>query len=107
VIVGTFLAVSVLWVFFRCGDPGQAVHVLSHLVGYTGDVHFEKNIGRTTIALGIFFVVFMLVVERWTTSGMEEMGRRFWVDAALCAVALGCILLFGVFGSQPFIYFQF
>jgi D-alanyl-lipoteichoic acid acyltransferase DltB (MBOAT superfamily) len=106
-ISGTFLAVSVLWVFFRCGDVGQAVHVLSHLVGYRGDIQFEKNIGKTTVVLGGVFVLFMLLVERWTTPGMEELEGRFWVDVGIGAVALGGILLFGVFGSQPFIYFQF
>ena len=106
-VLGTFLAVSVLWVFFRCPDIGQAVHVLSHLAGYTGDVHFERNIDKTTIALGCVFLIFLLLVERRTTPGMEELQGRFWPDVALCTIALGSILLFGVFGSQPFIYFQF
>jgi len=106
-VLGTFMAVSVLWVFFRCADIGQAVHVLSHLAGYTGDVHFEKNIGRTSIALSCMFMLFLLFAEGVTTPRMEELQGRFWPDVALCAFALGSILLFGVFGSQPFIYFQF
>jgi hypothetical protein len=49
----------------------------------------------------------LLVMERMLSPVMEELQDRWWADVAFCAFALGAILLFGVFGSQPFIYFQF
>ena len=106
-VVGTFLLVSLGWVFFRCPDIGQALHIISHLIGHSGNPGFERNITKTTVALGMVFISFLLLVERWTTPGMDELQGRFWPDVGFCAVVPGSILLFGVFGSQPFIYFQF
>jgi alginate O-acetyltransferase complex protein AlgI len=105
--VGVFVFVTIAWVFFRAADLGQAVHLLSHLAGYRGDVHFEANITRTGIALSLAFVVFMLLVESKVSPLLEELRGRFWPDVIFCVFVLTSILLFGVFGSQPFIYFQF
>jgi D-alanyl-lipoteichoic acid acyltransferase DltB (MBOAT superfamily) len=106
-VVWTFGLVTIAWVFFRCADMGQAVHILAHLAGFSGDIHYEMQIARTTIALGCFFIIALLVLERMLSPIMEELQDRWWPDVAFCAFALGAILLFGVFGSQPFIYFQF
>jgi alginate O-acetyltransferase complex protein AlgI len=106
-VVWTFGLVSVAWVFFRCADVGQAVHVLSHLAGSSGDIHYETQIAKTTIVLGCLFIGVMLLLERMLSPVMEELQDRWWGDVAFCVFALGAILLFGVFGSQPFIYFQF
>jgi D-alanyl-lipoteichoic acid acyltransferase DltB (MBOAT superfamily) len=103
----TFGLVSVAWVFFRCADVGQAVHVLSHLAGFSGDIHYEMQIAKTTIILGCLFIGALLLLERMMSPLMEELQDRWWGDVAFCVFALGAILLFGVFGSQPFIYFQF
>lgn len=106
-VVWTFGLVSVAWVFFRCADVGQAVHVLSRLAGFSGDIHYEEQIAKTTIVLGCLFIGAMLLLERMLSPVMEELQVRWWADVAFCVFALGAILLFGVFGSQPFIYFQF
>jgi hypothetical protein len=70
-------------------------------------VHFESNITRTGIVLSLLFVAFLLLVEGRISPRLEELQGRFWLDIAFCVFALASILLFGVFGSQPFIYFQF
>jgi D-alanyl-lipoteichoic acid acyltransferase DltB (MBOAT superfamily) len=106
-IAGVFVFVTIAWVFFRLADIGQALHLLSHLAGYRGDIHFEANIARTGIALSFVFVLGMLLVERFVSPRMEELQGWFWLDMVFCVFVLASILLFGVFGSQPFIYFQF
>jgi hypothetical protein len=106
-VAGVFVFVTIAWVFFRVADLGQAVHLLSHLAGYRGDAHFEANITRTGIALSLVFVAFMLFVESRVSPRLEELQGRFWPDVVFCGIVLMSILLFGVFGSQPFIYFQF
>ena len=105
--LGVFVFVTIMWVFFRVADLGQAIHLLSHLVGYRGNVHFEAGITRTAIVLSLVFVGFLLLVERFVSPRLDEFQGRFWSDTVFCVLALAGILLFGVFGSQPFIYFQF
>ncbi len=105
--LGTFVLVTIGWVFFRIPEPGQVLHILSRLAGCRGNVHFEANITRTSIGLSVAFVIILLVLEKYMTPRMEELRGRFWPDVAFCGFVLGSILLFGVFGSQPFIYFQF
>jgi alginate O-acetyltransferase complex protein AlgI len=104
---GTFVLVTVAWVFFRCRDTSLAWRILSHLVGHRGDIHIEYHITKTTMVLGVVFIILLVVIEKMVSPMMEELQERWWPDIAFCLFALGAILVFGVFGSQPFIYFAF
>ena len=106
-VAGTFLLVSIMWVFFRAENVGQAFAIFGRLAGHRAEAPFRPDITRTSIALSVVFIAGMLVVEKLTTPQMEEMQHRFWPDIVFCTLVLSAILLFGVFSSQPFIYFQF
>jgi D-alanyl-lipoteichoic acid acyltransferase DltB (MBOAT superfamily) len=103
----TFGLVTITWVFFRCKDTEQAMNILAHLFGRVRDTDFDFLIPKTTVALGFFFIGVLLLLEKYTSPGIEELQGRFWPDIAFGSLMLGAILLFGVFSGQSFIYFQF
>jgi alginate O-acetyltransferase complex protein AlgI len=106
-LVATFSLVTLAWVFFRCVDMGEAMNILGRLAGCSGDPHFEAQISKTTLALSGLFIGVLLWVEAKLSPRLDELQRRMWPDIAFGALTLASILVFGVFTSQPFIYFQF
>jgi len=106
-VVVTFCLVSVAWVFFRSATLDQSLTVLRHLFVAKGNSFYVQWITRTSIAVGFIFIALLLILERYTSSKLEELKGRFWPDIAFGVFMLTSILMWGVFSGQSFIYFQF
>jgi D-alanyl-lipoteichoic acid acyltransferase DltB (MBOAT superfamily) len=105
-----FIAVLVLWVFFRAGSMADAAYIIKHMftgwdrVPYLGPSAFETVLG---MALIIMLYVIQILQYRGVASiymGPSNIARPLrWVGYALLLVM---IAMFGV-SSEQFIYFQF
>ena len=116
----TFLLVSLSFVFFRATSMTQALTFMAHIPNnltrlldpyYLSHV-FLHGIGiwQFTMGLAITAIIFLELVQyiqaRKQTLHILEgtpTATRYLAYYALCMV----ILLFGYFGAQNFIYFQF
>ena len=110
-IVLTFLIFSFSNIFFRANSLTDAYYIITHL--FSGlSLYFYQGIRLTipelTVAVGsIIFMEFIHLIQRHV--GM----RRFLNDKPLVVrwgiylIILSAILVFGVFGHNEFIYFQF
>lgn len=102
----TFVAVTLVWVFFRAADIKQAGEVFktafSSLAG--ADVTIEPTFWQL-LPLGVFIIFEILIAgkrfEQW--AGSYAMPVR-WATYAVLAF---CIILLSGIQSYPFIYFQF
>ncbi len=99
----TFIAVTILWVFFRASDITQAIdYLLNVLQLQTGSGAMGMNTAE--LLLSVCLVVVMMLVEYRRKNYLIESNKAFyWYVAAMVAL---CYWL-GVFGENQFIYFQF
>lgn len=99
----TFIAVTVLWIFFRASN-------IKHALAYIANI-FRLQDGEATLGLNItelLFAVLLIVammIKEFRVQGYKiESDRKFYLYTAgmvaLCYV-------FGVFSENQFIYFQF
>lgn len=103
--LATFMVVMMAWVFFRATSVGQAVHFIGRIVTvpYLG-LGYGQYLEPLTYAM-VPLVVEWLQRER--QHGLEIACLPVWLRWTIyCATIVG-ILLFGDFGSNAFIYFQF
>jgi hypothetical protein len=104
-VVTTFALTCFAWIFFRSKDMGQAMGyiqgIFSHPFYSKHFVPIEKSL---FLILGVFFVL-----EWLFRNGMPEFVRsRNAVSRAVLYYGLVLlIVLFGAFGKDEFIYFQF
>jgi D-alanyl-lipoteichoic acid acyltransferase DltB (MBOAT superfamily) len=109
-VVVVFIAVLVLWAFFRAGSMADAAYIISHMftgwdrVPYLGPSAFETVLG---LALIIMLYLIQILQYRGVASvymGPSTIARPLrWAGYALLIVM---IAMFGV-SSEQFIYFQF
>ena len=109
-ILGTFLTVTLVWVFFRAESIG---HAFSYLAGifdfslFTIPRYESRHLSVTALGLAVL----MLLVEwvgRGGRHGLEQASR--WPTPGRWAAYLIIIFLIGLFypnAKQAFIYFQF
>jgi alginate O-acetyltransferase complex protein AlgI len=104
-VVVTFHLVLVAWVFFRAGSLADALVVLQAvgqgggtLVGPLSVWQFRLAISSIIVLLGV-----QALRELWPRSESPPTAIRWCMDYAL----IFAILIFGEFGAQEFIYFQF
>ncbi len=112
----TFLLVSFAWIFFRANTLSDAVTISRNIVtGYntfpfqlvlkdiTGAIKFTQSaIGISVVMIGLMFIV-----EKIVPADLSTLNKKPITDIAFCSVILSLIILFGVFHSNSFIYFQF
>lgn len=105
-VAGTFLLVTVGWVFFRADSLEMALLVLRRLVVWDSGLPLDPALRFAALlallaSLGYFVLAPLLPVRRW--------GER--LPAAVQGLALGLLfaaaLLLVPDGTRPFIYFQF
>ncbi|MDB5228837.1 MAG: rane bound O-acyl transferase family protein [Bacteroidota bacterium] len=113
----TFILVAMVWTFFRAKDIHQALYVLQHaLSGITHPVEyllkgfvyikFWKFTGIDMIVLLIsLFLLFYIEMKSNVQQWLQL--RPVWVRWNIYILMTACIILFGVFDSRQFIYFQF
>jgi phosphatidylglycerophosphate synthase len=120
----TFGFVCIGWVFFRATSLGEAWYILTHLTQGLG--HFITHVGSYYTWKNLFSLhgvlpkedVYIALLSIVVLVGFDLVERNgsFWnkLQAYPASVRWGvyyaivlCILAFGSFGEQQFIYFQF
>jgi len=104
----TFLLVSFAWIFFRAGSMSDALYVVSHLFD---DLAGLSRRGRFAfdgfILFFILFMEFVHYVHRDRGIGNLFSERPLLVRWSLYYALVMMTVLFGSYGQQRFIYFQF
>ncbi len=103
-----FFFTNVAWVFFRSPDFGTAMQVLGGIAGLEG-FQFATVVNKFWVVKGFLLIGALLSVElldlRFDLG--SAVVRRPALRVAGFAALLWMIALFGTFGSNAFIYFQF
>ncbi len=105
--VGTFAAVCVTWVFFRADDFGEAFSILSSMFGFGQSVTAplgKFDLLRAVTPTGCIFIVHWLLRDRT----LEEAVARIpmWLVSIILAMMIVAILMMPG-EDRAFIYFQF
>lgn len=113
-VLTTFILISFAWIFFRAHSFSDAAYIVMHLPSqwsysqlrsnFLPQVTFIKFVGV------IAAILFMETVEYlWYQRRLvDQFGRLpIWTRWAAYYALIMCVLLFGDFSRQQFIYFQF
>jgi alginate O-acetyltransferase complex protein AlgI len=113
-VVITFVLVCFSWVFFRANNLSDAVYVITHLFrGWnvtTVQVAEFSSAVRLAVLVALAAIIFMETVEwlqRTKNLEFKFLQQPVWLRWASYYALVMCILLFGNFSQQQFIYFQF
>jgi len=102
----TFVSVSVAWTLFRADSLHDALTVITGIFTHPGIPHADM---KTFLALALVFPILILKESaeelQWNVHFSDS--RHFLLRHVYIAVMLALIILFGVLGSDQFIYFQF
>jgi len=101
---GTFLIVTLGWVFFRAKDLPESLYIIGQMFGAA---HGKILFLRWHVGLAVVALIVALADEKfdWFERIMIAPG---WAYGAAISLMLFCLELFGVFDEAiPFIYFQF
>lgn len=109
----TFILVNLAWIFFRANSLLDAVYVLTHL--FSGiSLNFSRiNLGGIgweglIIAFAsIAFMEFVHLLQRHNKMRRFLSDKPVWLRWTIYLIIIFAIILFGVFESKEFIYFQF
>jgi alginate O-acetyltransferase complex protein AlgI len=110
-LVTTFALVTLAWVFFRAQTFDQAMAVLSRLpVGLTSFEELYLDLGAYNFWVAIASIVVLELVQYWQRN--DDVIDRVSAQPAplrwgLYYALIVAILVFGEFGGQDFVYFQF
>jgi alginate O-acetyltransferase complex protein AlgI len=108
--LGTFLAVTLTWVFFRAASVGAAVEYLARLAAPGAWSRWPAKAVVNTWALTGALVGAMLAVEwvqRERVHGLDLRGQPSIVRWGIYQALVVSFFLLAVFGGGSFIYFQF
>lgn len=107
----TFHLVVFAWIFFRADSLNSALLIISNMSVFRNSFHtITGPMSWSGLTIRIILVLFLLGTE--LIQGHQEIsryiaGRPLWFRWAWYYALILFILLFGVFGDSPFIYFQF
>jgi D-alanyl-lipoteichoic acid acyltransferase DltB (MBOAT superfamily) len=105
----TFTLISFSWIFFRANSFSDAFYIIKNIFSPTAiDL---GNISAFRIGVCIGAVILLMVVEGIMSAGGRAVAAFHRAPHALRVVGYGTlvaiILIFGAFGQNQFIYFQF
>lgn len=110
-LITTFILVCIAWVFFRATSLSDAIYIITHFLsgwssGFVGNLgldHIEILIGIASIS----FMEFIHLIQEH--KGMRNFlsNKPTWIRWLIYISIILFILLFGVFETKQFIYFQF
>ncbi|WP_240773191.1 MBOAT family protein [Pontibacter sp. SGAir0037] len=120
-VLTVFFLVCFAWIFFRANNIGDAFYIIRSSVtgiGNVGELLAGTNLNHLLFmdqGLKIFSVSVVSVLIMETVHLIERNGsasrvilqRPVWVRWSFYYVAIIAVLLFGQYGNQEFIYFQF
>lgn len=104
-IITVFFIVSFAWVFFRLVTNHEIGMFWNKLFTQFGFPFADMTLLYIFIAIMILFI-FDYTAE-FKSAFFSKVSNNFWASNILCGVVLAMIALFGVFGSNSFIYFAF
>lgn len=108
----TFHLVLIGWVFFRANSLTDAKYVLLHMFrmnAFRLD-NYYVGLGKTEFLIAICAIIFMLIVhmiQRHNRIRHMLMEKPLWFRLVFYTIMLLSLVLFGEYGHQEFIYFQF
>ena len=102
-ILFTFLMVSLLWIFFRTNEIGDALRIVELI--FTRDNYF-KNINYDLFNMVIAYanIIILLIIELINESNFRVNKKHRFVASL---IFLWLIFFLGVFDGSNFIYFKF
>lgn len=115
----TFTLVCFSWVFFRASSLGQAFQILGRIFSLSGNVLDMRYLKDTMLGLGLdkedLLIAFLAVValelvhhiQRTRSVADLLSGKPIALRWLAYYGLVAAIILFGVFGKNDFIYFQF
>jgi D-alanyl-lipoteichoic acid acyltransferase DltB (MBOAT superfamily) len=107
----TFHLVLLSWVFFRATSLSEVWFILTHMFSAsTAAQSLNLGLQGMDVPVALIALVIMEVVhalQRHTPVRQLLGGQSWWLRWSVYATAVLMILLFGMFSSQDFIYFQF
>ncbi|MCC9136457.1 MBOAT family O-acyltransferase [Pontibacter silvestris] len=119
-IASTFFLVCLAWVFFRANNLADALYIIRHSVTGLGNVFelnpntishilfLDQNITIFVIAVaGILLLEMLHLVQENISINKLLQRQAVWLRWSLYYALIIAILLFGNFGHEEFIYFQF
>lgn len=122
-IIITFVLTCFAWIFFRANSVNDALHIANSLFAGVLNlkifnfVEFSRmlekgafNYSISDFALSIIFVTLMIVIQMYQRRGrISEMlsSKPIWLKWTVYYAFVLVIIIFGVYGKQEFIYFQF
>ena len=102
----TFVLISITWVFFRADSLSDAIRVVTGIITNPGTPKVEY-----AHWLAIIFALIILVIKEVKDEFQIKISiieKHHGLYDHICIIFMICyILLFGVLGSDQFIYFQF
>jgi len=110
-----FCAVILAWIFFRAETGADAMLMIKNIFTMN-DVHTFRAIvsvnqfsefGPSSALISFLMCIFMFVTEFRMDAMLSAFDRRGIADTLFISSILLLVLLFGLFNSNSFIYFQF
>ncbi|OSZ79422.1 membrane-bound O-acyltransferase family protein [Chitinophagaceae bacterium IBVUCB1] len=99
----TFIAATLLWIFFRASNTGQATDYIANIFTLQKGSN-ALGINIVELVLSILLIATLLITEYRRKNHLISSNKVFYVYAVLMAAI--CYWL-GVFGENQFIYFRF
>ncbi|MEQ1796537.1 MAG: MBOAT family O-acyltransferase [Lacibacter sp.] len=115
-VVSTFLLVTFAWIFFRADSVQNAILICRNIVTGYNTVPFQLALRSVTGAIkfpqsasviSVVMIALMFMVEKRLAPDLATLNKKPYADIVFCGAILSMIVLFGVFNSNSFIYFQF
>ena len=112
----TFIILNFIWIFFRANSLEDAFTILRYVFTLNHKVAFKSEMsvmssgivfGRLSVYVSIIMTVFMFLVESNVKVDLTDFNDRPILNIIFSTFVLTMIVLFGVFNSNSFIYFQF
>jgi alginate O-acetyltransferase complex protein AlgI len=102
-VLWTFLLVSLAWIFFRAESIGSALGIIAKLFTVSAYKCPDLVMNTGEFLLSLLLITILLLKDKYLSDYIPA-SRTFWPSFTF--IAFLCYL-FGMFGSNQFIYFQF
>ena len=102
-VIINFLLVTLCWVFFRAANIREAGSYLWRIFSCSGG-RTKFGLNNTELLFSVFLIAVLLVKENRYSGHFI---KNNWLFAGWFVLMVSVCYLFGVFGENQFIYFQF
>jgi alginate O-acetyltransferase complex protein AlgI len=119
-VLTVFALVCFSWIFFRANSLSDALFIIGQMAGSLGNLNSILSLdishavfmdqGLKVFGVSVLSILLMETVHLIQRNGSVSqliMQRPAWIRWSVYYMAIIAVLLFGQFGNQEFIYFQF